>query len=60
MKIEKKLEEFLRKERVLTKFKVSNQEDYVMDIHSAFIWEDSPEGHVFWSSLDDKFENDAK
>lgn len=58
MNIEPKLEKFLRKEKVLTKFKKNVNlptDEIVDDISTSFSWSDTPEGHEFWKELDTKF-----
>jgi len=52
------LEEFLRKEKVYTKYMKHLDEDNVTCIDGAFIWEDTPEGHTFWNNLNDKYEEE--
>ena len=53
------LEEFLRKEKCLTKFKKNADyegENYIYgDIAGAFIWENTPEGVSYWLNLSAKF-----
>ena len=64
--IEKELEEFLRKERVLSKFKKNveqrplntTDETYVIrDISEAFYWTYSNKGFKFWKDLSLKYTN---
>jgi len=60
--IEPSLEKFLREKRVLTRFK-KNIKNYhkreitshARSIGSAFIWDETNEGQIFWSRLDDEF-----
>lgn len=51
------LEQFLRKERVLTKFikNLKGRESPLAWMTQAFVWEDTPEGHSFWHDLHYKF-----
>ena len=61
-----KLETFLRKKRVWTKFKKNTVKqrgqqylDHLLDgsiaddypLHAAFLWHDTPEGEEFWEAL---------
>jgi len=60
-----KLENFLRKEKVMTKFKKNIVKQrgtnyFASHISRAFIWDESPEGLKFWSALSDKFLNQQK
>jgi hypothetical protein len=50
------LEAFLKKEKVLTKFKTNAASLSVKysDISEAFDWSTSPEGFDFWNKLDNK------
>lgn len=51
------LEKFLRKEKVLTKFKKNTDlyEGIIYEIGEAFPWSMSPEGDFFWRKLEAKF-----
>ena len=58
----KELEDFLRKEKVLTKFKKNvkgnSTKRLPIDLISAgFLWDDSPEGLQFWIDLNNEFLN---
>lgn len=61
MTLSKELEEYLRKERVLTKavrnikelWRKLEREDFTLHyIDTLFIWDETPEGRTFWSELD--------
>ena len=66
MKMKTTVEEFLRKERVLTKFKrnVLEQDTFDLDyllgkseahyIGGAFSWAETPEGRDFWNDIDER------
>ena len=60
----KRLKNFLRSEKVLTKFRLNcrNCDTGVplgelcwVSIGTAFVWEETPEGREFWKRLDMKF-----
>jgi hypothetical protein len=62
VKIEKKLHDFLRRERVLQRFKKNVQTQskvaypiFIDNIAKAFGWATTPEGYHFWSHLYTKF-----
>ena len=67
VRITPELEAFLRKERVLTRFKKSviNDVDFkeigkhhvYRNISTSFHWRLAPEGIKFWGDLETKFEN---
>ena len=52
-----KLEAFLKKEKVLTKFKANATVLSIKydDIGEAFDWSTSPEGFDFWNNLENKY-----
>lgn len=61
------LEAFLRKEKVLTKFKANKKrrgKSYekrdieTFEIDTAFIWNQTPEGLDFWRELHEKYEKE--
>jgi hypothetical protein len=49
------LEEFLRKERILTKFKSYALRRFNYTISMAFVWGETPEGRDYWYDIDTKF-----
>ncbi len=67
VRISRKLKKFLRKKKVLRKYKRNTknntkhvergfQKHLYTNIWDAFSWEDTPEGFDFWGGLDDLFE----
>lgn len=54
------LESFLRKEKVLTRFKKNILDTFskIDDISLAFIWNNTPEKRDFWRDLHYKFQKE--
>jgi len=64
IEIDPKLNEFLIKHRAKRKFIRNTKESFgfheesyplIKDIGEAFIWAETPEGHLFWEKLQSKF-----
>ena len=58
--VEKNLEKFLRKNKILTKFKKNhdmsfNSNHEATNIKQSFVWTDTPEGFKFWKEINNKF-----